>query len=303
VWGQRPRLLRIARRRTNSEQDAEDVVAEALLRAMENPEIGEERLPAWLTTVTVRLCVDLHRDSAREQRLWSRAGMPATSASCEDWVCDRSEAAWVSRRLTSLPSRQAEALRLRADGQDVDGVAQSLGVSYRTAESLLARGRAAARTWLVFCLAALAALVVRFGRVIRISGAAKAAAASAGVAAVGVTVATQTWPHHAAIQPRPPAVTRQAPRPAPGVPANAEHHSTPARSRHPASPAPASSGTASTGVPATSAPSVTPAVPGTGISQPQVGAPKPGVPVLPSIQTPQLLPGLPAVKLPAVNLP
>jgi RNA polymerase sigma factor (sigma-70 family) len=302
VWSQRPRLLRIARRRTSSEQDAEDVVAEALLRAMESPEIGEERLPAWLTTVTVRLCVDQYRERAREQRLWSRAGVPAAAASCEDRVCDRSEAAMISRRLTSLPSRQAQALRLRADGHDVDGVARTLGVSYRTAESLLARGRAAARGWLVICLAAFGALAVRFARVIRISTAAKTAVVSAGVAAVGVAVATQAPSHHAGML-RPPAVSRDAPRPAAGVPPDAQQRSSAGVSRHPSSPAPGGSAAASPGASRAANGSITvnPALPASGITQPH----QPALPALPSIQAPHLLPGnvLPALKTPLVTIP
>lgn len=306
VWSQRPRLLRIARRRTSNEQEAEDVVAEALLRAMESAGVDEERLPAWLTTVTVRLCVDLQRERAREQRLWSRAGVPATAASCEDRVCDRSEAAWVSRRLTALPSRQAQALRLRADGHDVDGVARSLGVSYRTAESLLARGRAAARSWLGVGLAAFAALVARSGRVIRISSAAKTTLVSTSLAALGVAAGTQAWPHHAAKPSSPPAVSRGAPRPAAGVHPRAPHRET-ARSEPPAtgSSAPSNSGAASAGLPGAVNPS---AAVNAGISAPGISArlavPQPSVPALPSAQVPRLpANGLPKLKLPPVNVP
>ena len=308
VWSQRPRLLRIARRRTASEQDAEDVVAEALLRAMEAPDIDEERLPAWLTTVTIRLCVDAQRERAREQRLWSRSGPPVAAASCEEKVCDRSEAAWVWGRLTALPPRQAQALRLRADGHNVAGVARSLGVSYRTAESLLARGRAAARAWLVWSLAALAALAARWGRwrVMRIPSVSKAVAVSAGVAAVGVAVATHVGLPHAG---RPPAVVRpDARRPAAADGA----HGTSARApRHRAASGPAPSAspgatmTARPSAPAVAVPTapvtVNPAVPAAGI--PQAGQPVPSLPPVPAAPPRLSAPSLPPSGLPTGKSP
>ena len=262
VWNQRPRLLKIARRRTAGEHDAEDVVAEALLRAMEHPEIDEERLPAWLSTVTVRLCADAKRARVREERLWSRTGLPVSAASCEERVCDLSEAAWVSRRLEGLPARQAQALRLRADGHDVAGVARVLGVSYRTAESLLARGRAAARSWLIWSLAALAALVARWGRwrEIRVAGAGRTVAVSAGMAAVGVAVVTHAVIPHAtrpgAVRPRAPAAPAATTAPVQAAPGS--HHPRAVRPRPPgpaAGPAPApASVPASTGLPGAAGP-------------------------------------------------
>ncbi len=53
---QRPRLAAIASRILGSSTDAEDVVQEAWLRLSVTD--GVEDLPAWLTTVTTRLCLD-----------------------------------------------------------------------------------------------------------------------------------------------------------------------------------------------------------------------------------------------------
>ncbi|MGC7102638.1 RNA polymerase sigma factor [Amycolatopsis lurida] len=167
-WGvvdaHRDRLLRIARRRTACEQDAEDVVSEAVLRAAERPGLDPDRLPAWLTTVTVRLCADVARDAARERRRWLRADVETAAESCEQRVCDRAEASWLAGHVDSLPDRQAQVLRLRADGLDVTAAAESMGVSYRTAESLLARGRRALRALLTSSLAAVAVLGWRWVR-------------------------------------------------------------------------------------------------------------------------------------------
>src|SRR5258707_6263771 len=66
MWSHREQLLRVARRRSMSREDAEDAVHEAMLRAAERPDLDDERLGAWLTTVTMRLCVDRYRQVNRE---------------------------------------------------------------------------------------------------------------------------------------------------------------------------------------------------------------------------------------------
>jgi RNA polymerase sigma factor (sigma-70 family) len=58
---ERPRLLGIASRVLNDHAEAEDVVQQAWLRldrAVTRDETEIENLPAWLTTVTTRLCLD-----------------------------------------------------------------------------------------------------------------------------------------------------------------------------------------------------------------------------------------------------
>lgn len=54
---ERPRLLRIAVRVLDDPVEAEDVVQQAWLRLHGN-QTGIDSLPAWLTTVTTRLCLD-----------------------------------------------------------------------------------------------------------------------------------------------------------------------------------------------------------------------------------------------------
>jgi RNA polymerase sigma-70 factor (ECF subfamily) len=54
---QRPRLLRIAARVLDDPAEAEDVVQQAWLR-LHRTQTDIESLPAWLTTVTTRLCLD-----------------------------------------------------------------------------------------------------------------------------------------------------------------------------------------------------------------------------------------------------
>ncbi|TLQ42925.1 RNA polymerase sigma factor [Streptomyces marianii] len=142
AWSHREDLLRVARRRSMSPEDAEDAVHEAMLRAAENPHLDDERLGAWLTTVTMRLCVDRHRQVSREAEVNSSPRLVAPRpAPLDEVVCDRAEARWLAVRSGELPARQAEALRLKSEDLDVGEVAREMGLSYRTVESLLARAR------------------------------------------------------------------------------------------------------------------------------------------------------------------
>src|SRR5580692_9519630 len=68
-----PRLVRSARKRLGSADDAEDVAQEAFVRLL-----GEEPhdSPAWLFTVAGRLAIDHRRASVRRERF----GRPAVGA-------------------------------------------------------------------------------------------------------------------------------------------------------------------------------------------------------------------------------
>ncbi|MFF2507122.1 sigma-70 family RNA polymerase sigma factor [Streptomyces sp. NPDC058067] len=142
MWSHREHLLKVARRRSMSPEDAEDAVHEAMLRAAERPELDDERLGAWLTTVTVRLCIDRYRQVSREAEVHRSPTLTAPGpVPVEEAVCDRAEARWLAVRSGELPARQAEALRLKSEDLDVGQVAVRMGLSYRTVESLLARAR------------------------------------------------------------------------------------------------------------------------------------------------------------------
>ncbi|MGB3185810.1 MAG: sigma-70 family RNA polymerase sigma factor [Ornithinimicrobium sp.] len=54
---ERPRLLRIASRVLNDEVEADDIVQQAWMR-LDRTDTDIKSLPAWLTTVTTRLCLD-----------------------------------------------------------------------------------------------------------------------------------------------------------------------------------------------------------------------------------------------------
>ncbi|MFK4149704.1 sigma-70 family RNA polymerase sigma factor [Streptomyces sp. NPDC004065] len=162
MWSHREQLLKVARRRSMSQEDAEDAVHEAMLRAAERPDLDDERLGAWLTTVTMRLCVDRYRQVNREAEVGSRPTLVAPGpVPVEEAVCDRAEAKWLAVRSGELPARQAEALRLRSEDLDVSQVAVRMGLSYRTVESLLARARRTLRASLAGTLGLVLFLVGR----------------------------------------------------------------------------------------------------------------------------------------------
>ena len=162
MWSHREHLLKVARRRSMSLEDAEDAVHEAMLRAAERPDLDDERLAAWLTTVTMRLCVDRYRQVNREAEVRTSPTLIAPGpVPVEEAVCDRAEAVWLAVRSGELPARQAEALRLKSEDLDVSQVAVHMGLSYRTVESLLARARRTLRNSLAATLGFVLFLVGR----------------------------------------------------------------------------------------------------------------------------------------------
>ncbi|WP_268817656.1 sigma factor, partial [Dietzia lutea] len=55
---ERPRLVRIAGRLLGDHAEAEDIVQQAWLRLARADDATIDSLPAWLTTVVTRLCLD-----------------------------------------------------------------------------------------------------------------------------------------------------------------------------------------------------------------------------------------------------
>lgn len=203
MWSHREELLKVARRRSVSAEDAEDAVHEAMLRAAEHADVEDERLGAWLTTVTMRLCVDRHRQVKRDVEVHSRPALAAPGpVPVEEAVCDRAEADWLAERSRQLPARQARALRLRSEGRDVEEIAREMGIGYEAVESLLARARRTLRRSLAGTLAAALWLC---GRGRPQAGGGEPAGL---VVTAAATVAVLTWAavppaHRAAPVPRP----------------------------------------------------------------------------------------------------
>jgi RNA polymerase sigma-70 factor (ECF subfamily) len=134
-----PRLVAAVALASGSRAAAEDAVQEALLRAWERSERGEEiqSLNAWVTTVALNQARSGIRRRLAERRAGSRMA-PAGS--------DRGpsgERVDVERALSSLPRRQREAVVLRYYLQlDTREVAEALGINEGTVKSTLSRARA-----------------------------------------------------------------------------------------------------------------------------------------------------------------
>ncbi|MFF9684920.1 RNA polymerase sigma factor [Streptomyces sp. NPDC014623] len=220
VWSHRDELLEIARRLSSNTEEAEDAVQEAMLRAVEDPGVQYGRVRSWLRLATERVCAERRRQIARDSEAsTSPYAAPAEPSPVEEAACDRAEARWLADRSAELlPARQAEALRLHSQDLDVGQVARAMGLSYRAAESLLARARRSLRDVLAGILAPTAAAWM-FVRRFPFPPAGVAPSAVAASAAVTVAVAGLSLPAAAPGRPddRPPGAGAGALRPAPAA--------------------------------------------------------------------------------------
>jgi RNA polymerase sigma factor (sigma-70 family) len=179
----REQLLRIARARTASYDDAEDCVQEALTRAAVHPGLDLDRAGAFLTTTTIRLTVDLHRERSRQARLQARVESQASvSADHADDVTDRGLARWLAGQAQALTDQEQAVLHARLAGDSSRDAASTLGISVRAAESSLTRVRLKLQTaWAkVAAVLAGAGLALRRHAAVSLPLTAVAAAASVG---------------------------------------------------------------------------------------------------------------------------
>ena len=137
-----PRLVAAVALACGSRPAAEDAVQEALLRAWERSEKGQEldSLEAWVTTVALNLSRSGLRRLRSERRARARLAAPR---GIEPDV----QRLDVERALSTLPRRQREAVVLRYYLQlDTREVASALGIGEGTVKSTLFRARAALAT-------------------------------------------------------------------------------------------------------------------------------------------------------------
>ena len=135
-----PRLVAAVALVCGSRPAAEDAVQEALLRAWQRSESGQEieSLNAWVTTVALNQARSGLRRIVAERRARTKmhtplAGQPPTGERID-----------VERALSTLPRRQREAVVLRYYLQlDTREVAAALRVNEGTVKSTLFRARAA----------------------------------------------------------------------------------------------------------------------------------------------------------------
>jgi RNA polymerase sigma-70 factor (ECF subfamily) len=135
-----PRLVAAVALTSGSRPAAEDAVQEALLRAWERSEKGDEidSLEGWVTTVALNLARSGLRRMRSERRARARL---RTSTVGEPPNADRID---VDRAVSTLPRRQREVAVLRYYLQlDTREVATVLGLNEGTIKSTLFRARVA----------------------------------------------------------------------------------------------------------------------------------------------------------------
>ena len=204
VLQHRDELLAIARRRVASREDAEDVVATAMIRTVEyRGRLDERRVGAFLCTTVLRLAVDVHRDRARQLALGVRQVTRDLSATpFEETICDEAEARWLAASLATCPPRERQVLDARVRGLSPQQTTAELGLSAKATENAYTRVRHRAHALVAATLAGLGILVNLGQRLTRPSFAVLPAAIAA-----ATFVFAQTQPQDAATPTRPTQVT------------------------------------------------------------------------------------------------
>jgi RNA polymerase sigma-70 factor (ECF subfamily) len=206
VLAHRDDLLRIARRRVDSQEDAEDVVSTAMLRTVEHRGLDEQRVGSFLCTTVMRLAVDVHRERARQLAVGRRhATREPVAAPVDEAVCDQSEARWLAARLQHCPQREREVLGARLSGLQGRQVSERLGVTEKAAENAYTRVRQRA----LALLATTAAVVSLAVQAIRTS--LRPAAVAAPVALALVLAVSSTSSQPLAVLPEAPTAAADAP--------------------------------------------------------------------------------------------
>lgn len=136
----RDRLHRIARAVLGSDDEAQDAVSDALLRALRGigTLAGRDTMTGWLSSITHRAALDRLNARRRESDLPAEAARPAFHDDSHTDTLHRDGE--VDAAVESLPPRQREIVRLRHDGGlRLREIAALLDISMGTASAQLAR--------------------------------------------------------------------------------------------------------------------------------------------------------------------
>jgi RNA polymerase sigma-70 factor (ECF subfamily) len=136
------RLYRLARRLSQSTDEARDLVQETFLRAARSPDSvpsGAAREEAWLVRVLINIARDGWRRTAVRNRAQAVNVAAPASAGHENAAIAR---ATVWRALSALPPRRrAIVVMYELEGADVSAIAELLGLNPVTVRWHLSRGR------------------------------------------------------------------------------------------------------------------------------------------------------------------
>jgi RNA polymerase sigma-70 factor, ECF subfamily len=138
------RLFQLARRLSNSREDARDLVQETYVRAaraIRSIPDGASHEEAWLVRVMINVCRDGWRRTAVRKRLEPlRAREPVVSLTTHEDALVARSVIW--NALSRLPPRRRAAIVLyELEGATIPAIAKMLGVAPVTVRWHLSRGR------------------------------------------------------------------------------------------------------------------------------------------------------------------
>ena len=148
-------LLAFLRQRTTSRDDAEDLLLEVFVAALERPDLEllhEQRQAVWLWRVARNKVADYHRRAARRptldlDRLDDLAADDVEGGILERDVLRQDEYLRLHMRLWTLTPLQRDVLRLRfAEGMRCGEIARALGKREVAVRALLSRALRSLRT-------------------------------------------------------------------------------------------------------------------------------------------------------------
>jgi RNA polymerase sigma-70 factor (ECF subfamily) len=136
---ERPRLTAIAVRILGSEADADDVVQEAWLRLSATDDIDD--LPAWLTTVVTRLCLDHLRKRRTRSEVEPPADPPSVDPEADALLAERTGGAMQIVLDTLAPAERAAFVLHDVFGYPFDEISTVMGRSGTAVRQLASRAR------------------------------------------------------------------------------------------------------------------------------------------------------------------
>lgn len=137
----RPRLLAIGRSILQSEEDAEDVAQETLLRlwTIRDKVDGYESVDALAVTVARNLCISRKRKEATQQHSETDV---TTWVTPESRMEERENDIWLRHAISSLPSGQMTILRMKqSEGMEIAEIARTLAMTEVAVRQQLSRAR------------------------------------------------------------------------------------------------------------------------------------------------------------------
>lgn len=152
----KPQVRAQVRRLGLSRSEAEDIAAEAVLRAAVKTDLDLDRAHSWLYVVARNLAVDAYRARPNQAVLARLHAQSLTEPDVFERVADADEARVAASFIEALPPRQRRAVQLRANGMSLKEIANVMGVQYGAVESLFSR----AKETIVATLAAFVGLMV-----------------------------------------------------------------------------------------------------------------------------------------------